>query len=100
MNAHIMALNLLIQHADSLFAVRTFSAVEVFNVKQFESSFRATSIANLTHKVTNGEDIVDIAYAVEAPAVLIVSDKGTVFRCDINSGGKTRQVDNFIRLSS
>ncbi|KAF5330881.1 hypothetical protein D9619_005450 [Psilocybe cf. subviscida] len=79
---------------DSLLAVRTFSTVEIFNVKQSESSFRATSVANLTHKATNEEDIVDIAYGLGAPEVILVSDRGRIFSCDVKSGGRTRQADS------
>jgi hypothetical protein len=85
-----MVLNLLTRRADSLVAVRTFSAVELFNVKKFESSFQATSVAKLTHQNTNGEDVVDMVYAVETPEVILISDRGTLFSCDVKNGGRTR----------
>lgn len=93
-NVFALTLNLLIRQTDSLLAVRTFSTVEIFNVKQSESSFWATSVANLTHKATNEEDIVDIAYGLGAPEVILVSDRGTIFSCDVKSGGRTRQADS------
>lgn len=85
---------MLTRYSDSLLAVRTFSTVEVFNMKQSTPSPRATRIANLTQRHTNGEDIVDMVYTVEVPEVTAVSNRGTVFSYDIKSGGTTRQVDD------